>query len=793
MFHDLRYALRGLRRAPGFALAAILSLALGIGATTTIISVADALLLRPLPYPHSERLVLVFNELRKLGVNRFPLNDQTFRQYSAQGSIFESTSGFMAEDGTLIGAAEPEYVSVLDVMPTMFPLLGVRPALGRAFASDDADVAVLSYPLYRRRFAADPGAIGRTVRLDDRSLKIVGVLPEGFEFTGGAGAPDLWVPMKPMEDGRWGAVDMIARLKPGVSMAAARSSMDAVARHLEETLHLFRGPHGEDRGYGVRLASMHDEWLGEFRAGAVILLAAVGAVLLIVLVNVANLMLVRAVAREKEFAVRRAVGASEAQLARQRITESAVLAFIGGVVGTLASVWALEVLIAFSPARLPAAVKIAIDARALGMTLAISAVVCLFFGLAPAIADRRLKFRLHGAAAKRRAAPSLVAAEAALATLLLIEAGLLLKSFESLRHVDAGFNGENLLTMEVGLPGYRYSQERAEEFFAQVRERLSALPGVLAATSGSRLPINGAEIFGRGAPFSIDGRPNGPVSQTARPQTVDLDYFRTLQIPLIAGRSFGFGDVAAAPPVAIVNDTFARQFFPEGGAIGHRIVIGGSRPNAPWMTVVGIAGDVKAAALDEQTLPHIYMPVAQDPSLWMALAARTAGDPLKIARAAEGVIRNVDPEVAPTAIMSMQQRVSQSISQPRFETAIVGFFAAAALFLAAVGIFGVVAHSTARRTKEIGIRMALGADGGHLVRQVILGGMRPVVAGIVLGTGGALAVSRSVATLLFHVKGADPGIIALAVLALTAVAVAACLIPARRAARVNPVVALRAE
>jgi putative ABC transport system permease protein len=567
--------------------------------------------------------------------------------------------------------------------------------------------------------------------------------------------------------------------------------MDALARHLEETLHLFMGPHGEDRGYAVRLVSLHDEWLGEFRAGAVILLAAVGAVLLIVLVNVANLMLVRAVSREKEFAVRRAIGASEAQLARQRIAESAVLASIGGAIGTLASVWAIKALIAFSPARLPPAARIAIDARALGVMLTISAVVCLVFGLAPSIAERRLKFRWPGVTPKRSMAPLLVAAEAALATFLLIEAGLLLKSFESIRHVNSGFNSENLLTMEVDLPAYRYPQERTVEFFTQVRERLSALPGVLAATSGSRLPINGPEIFGRGVPFSIEGRPNSAVQQTARSQTVDLDYFRTLQIPLIAGRVFSSGDAATAPLVAIVNDTFARQFFPEGGAIGHRIVIG--RADAPWMTVVGIAGDVKAAALDEQTLPHIYMPLAQHPSLWMAVAARTAGDPLKIARAAAGVVRSVDPEEAPAAIMSMQERVARSISQPRFQTVIVGFFAAAALFLAAVGIFGVVAHSTARRTKEIGIRMALGADRGHLVRHVILGGMRPVIAGIGLGIGGALAVSPTLAALLFHVKAADPAIIALAALVLTGVAVAACLIPARRAARVNPTIALRAE
>jgi predicted permease len=331
------------------------------------------------------------------------------------------------------------------------------------------------------------------------------------------------------------------------------------------------------------------------------------------------------------------------------------------------------------------------------------------------------------------------------------------------------------------------------EFFTQVCERLSALPGVLAATSGSRLPIDGTDILGLGAPFSIEGRPNGAALQSARPQTVDLDYFRTLRILLIGGRVFGSGDTASAPRVAIVNDTFARQFFPEGCAIGHRIAIGGARPNAPWMTIVGTAGDVKAAALDEQTLPQIYMPLAQHPSLGMALAPRTAGDPLRIARTAAGVIRSIDPEIAPTAILSMQQRIARSISRPRFETAIVGSFVAAALFLAAVGIFGVVAHSTARRTKEIGTRLALGADQGRLVRHVILSGIRPVIAGIALGIGGALTLRPAVASLLFHMKPADPWIMASAALALSGVGVAACLIPARRTTRVNPVTALRAE
>jgi putative ABC transport system permease protein len=797
MFADLRFALRGFARAPGFTVAAIGTLALGIGAMTAIFSIADALMFRPLPFPNANRLVLVWDQLRKLGIDRFPLNDQTFREYAAQTSIFESTAGFRLEEGDLIGGAETAHALVLDVTPSMFSLLAVKPTLGRTFSDGETDAALLSYSLFVRRFAADPAVIGRSIRLDDRIFKIAGVLPAGFEFSNNTDAPDLWIPLLPNENGRWSAVTMLARLDPGVSIRAAQASMDVLSRHLEDTLHLYRGPHDEDRGYAARVVSLHDEWLGQFRAGAIILLAAAGAVLLIVLANVANLMLVRAVSREKEFAVRRAVGASEARLAGQWITESALLVFFGAATGAIASLWATKAVVALSPAQLPPGIKIGVDARALLAALAISAIACLIFGFAPAISERRVYFQLYGYAPKRSIAPLLVAIETALATMLLIGAGLLLKSFETLRHVEAGFNGENLLTMQVSLPTYRYPQDRgAVEFFTQVRERLSALPGVLVASSGTRLPINGPEIFGRGAPFGIEGsNPSAQqaAQQTARSQTIDLDYFRTLEIPLLAGRVFSSADAASSTRVAIVNETFARQFFPDGRALGRRIAIGPARTDAAWMTIIGIAGDIKAASLDEQTLPHIYMPLAQHPSRWMALAVRTAGDPMQIAREAAGVIRGLDPDASPTTMMTMSERLDRSISRPRFETAIVAFFASAALFLAGIGIFGVVAHATARKALEIGIRMALGADRRRILGEILVGGMRPVIAGIGCGLAGALAIGRSVSTLLFHVKPADPVIFAGAALLLTGVAVAALLLPARRAAFTDPMIALRAE
>jgi len=794
--HDLRYALRGLARSPGFALAGILTLALGIGAVTSIFSVADAVLLRPLPYPQSNRLVMVWAQLRTFHFDRFPLAFDTFTNYSRQ-PIFESAAAIRLTDGSLTGAGDATRAIALGVSPNIFPMLGVTPILGRAFTAEEGlpghgAVAILSHAFFVSRFGGNPNAVGRSIALNDHSFTIVGVLPVSFNFSLSEDVPDLWVPIEPS-----GGVGMLARLRPGVSLTAAQSVMDSAARHFDETTHPYHGPNGEDAGYRVKVATLHDEVLGSLRSTTLILLCAVAAVLLIACVNVANLLLVRAIGREKETAVRRALGASQVWLIRQWLTESALIAAIGGTLGVLAAHGGVRVLIALSPAAVPALVPVRVDARALLFTLAVSCAICLVFALAPLLAELRMDRHLRGARPKSRAASTLIAAETALAVMLLIGAGLLLKSFALLTHVNAGFNPDRLLTMQVEVFGAQYKDShRQVEFFSNVRDQIATLPGVVLATASTRLPINGGEIMHDGSPFSIEGRawnPSGAVPQLANTQIADTDYFRTLQIPLIAGRVFNDSDTAQSPFVAVINETLARGFFPNGDAIGHRILLGAPQPGSKWMTIAGIVGDVKAATLDRPTLPQFYTPLSQHPDVYMQLAIRTSAEPMSIARQAAAVVHSVDPEAPVYGIQTMEQRIAATVSQPRFETVILAFFAAAALFLAAIGIFGVIAHSTARRTQEIGIRMALGADRARVLRYVISGGLRPVVIGAVIGMAAAAALGRILASTLFRVTPRDPQIFTLAPVTLLIVALAACFIPARKASRIDPMNALRSE
>jgi putative ABC transport system permease protein len=797
---DLRYALRGLLRAPGFAVTAILTLALGIGAATSIFSVADATLFRPLPYPNADRLVMVWDQLLKIGVDRFPLQTHTFEVYRKQDRAFDEAGVFWPLDRTLMGDPGTEEVSTMWVSETVLGMLGAQTSLGRGFTSDEyqkGSAVILGRSLFWRRFAGDAGIVGKTVRLDGTSYTVVGVMAPGFDFSLSATAVDVWAPWKVGADQHWGNLRMLARLRPGQSLASAQAAMNAAAQHLEETEHPYRGPNGEDAGYRVKVISLRDQLLGEFRTATLILLSAVGLVLLIACVNVANLLLARAADREKEISVRRALGASNGRLIGQWMTEAAVLAVLGGALGTIASIWGVRILTALNPAALPAVVRIGVDGRALEFALGATAAICFLFGLAPAMAASRGHWTLRGSGARRRAASLLIASEVALAVVLLVGAGLLMRSFAQLTRVDPGFNPDHLLTMRVqGPPTVPFDRQRSAAFFEQLQQRLAGLPGVLAAGSVSRLPAMGGGLNTRGGnPFSIEGRawnPNAPVRQIAHTQMADPDYFRALQIPLLVGRLFTASDTMSAPHVAVVNRTLANGFFPKG-AIGQHIVLGAPRAGFPWLTIIGVVGDVKTAGLDQEALPQFYTPVSQDPAPAMSIVLRTAGDPVKTAKLAAEAIHALDPEIPVFDVKTMDDRVARTIAQPRFETVLLTFFASAALLLAAVGIFGVVAHATARRTQEIGIRMALGADSKRVLEQVIFGGLRPVLAGLAVGILGALALTRLLASVLFHVQATDPGTFLGAAGILMLTALAACLGPARRAARVDPMIALRSE
>jgi len=800
MRNDLRYALRSLLRTPGFTLAAVLTLALGIGANTAIFSVVDAVLLRPLPYPESGRLVMVWDQLLKFGLPLKSPEYHTADAYRRLDNIFESTGGIFWFDDTLMSNGGSEHVSVMNVSKEVFPMLAPGAGRGRTFTPEEyragaERVVMLSHSLFMGRFGGDPSTIGKSIRLGETSRRVVGVMSPDFEFSLRSGGVDIWVPVPLDTRLSWGnATRMIARLKPGVSIEAAQAALSVAAKRVDETEHPYAGPHGEDAGYGVTVVTLQEQLLGEFRTVTLILLCAVAAVLGIGCVNIANLLLARAVSRERETAVRRALGATGARLLRQWLTESAVLALLGGALGSIAAVWGVRILVRLSPAALPGVAKIAVDGRALAFTMAISCLVCLLFGLAPALVSAKMTSGTRGTTRTTgRAASLLVTAEVALAVILMIGAGLLLKSFSRLTHVDPGFDAGHLLTLRTNLPRNRSARERVQ-FYTALREKLASLPRVTGATMGD-LPLRGGGInAGSGDPFGIKGKSydsaTGPVTQFANLTSAGIDYFRTFGIPLRAGRVFVAGDSAGEFPSAVmVNETLARAFFPQG-AVGQRIGVPppcrDSKCDFIWMTIAGVAGDVKTRALDLAPMPQIYLP---QPTGDVIL--RIAGEPLSMARTAVSAIRSMDAEIAVFDVRTMEDRISTTIGQPRFEAAIVAFFAGTALFLAAIGIFGVVAHSTAQRTQEIGIRMALGADGTRVIQTVLYQGLRPVAAGVALGLLGALVFSRVLTSVLFQVAATDPPSFLYAAAVLTLVGVASCLGPARRATRVDPAIALR--
>jgi putative ABC transport system permease protein len=814
----MRYSLRTLLRSPGFTLAAVLTLALGIGANTAIFSVVDAVLLRPLPYPNSDRLVMVWDKLAKFNLPRRSPEYHTADAYRRLDNIFELTGGIFWYDTTLTGPTGTDRVSLMTVSPQIFEMLAPRASAGRIFAPEEYRAAadptvILGNPLFLRRFGGDPSILGKSLNVGGHTRRVVGVMSPDFDFNMRAGDIDLWIPVPLDTRASWGnATRMVARLRPGVSLVAAQSALCAAAKHVDETEHPYMGPHGEDAGYGVTVVTLHDQFLGEYRTVTLLLLGAVAVVLLIACVNVANLMLVRAVAREKEIAVRRALGATSLRLMAQWLTESAVLALLGSALGTLAAMWGVKLLATLSPAASSAlnqsahrigsgVARIGIDSRALAFTLAISCLVCLLFGLAPALASARMTWGTRGTTRhSRRAASLLVTAEVALAFMLMIGSGLLLKSFSRLTHVNPGFNPSHLLILRTDFSRNTSRTERVQ-FYQGLREKLAALPGVTSATVGD-LPVGGGGInAGSGDPFGIKGKSYDTANQFASLSSAGVDYFRTFEIPMRAGRAFTAADAAPAnvgveaakeyPSVVIVNETLARTFFPEG-AIGQQIGVPppcrDTKCDFVWMTIVGVAGDVKTRGLDMAARPQIYLPQGAG-----GVILRTAGDPMQLARAASSVIRSMDPDMAVFDVRTMEDRISQTVTQPKFQTMIVSFFAAAALFLAAIGIFAVVAHSTAQRTQEIGIRMALGADRARVVQTVIFDGLRPVLAGVVLGLAGALAFSRILSSVLFNVAATDPSTFLLSALLLTLVAIAACLGPANRATKVDPMIALKSE
>lgn len=806
LFQDIRYGVRMLRKSPMVTLVAVISLALGISANTVIFSVVNSILLRSLPFPDAERIVLVWGDIPAEGKQRTQVSATDVDDWRHQNTVFEDVTTYGNWSATLLGEGESERLPGIQVGDGYFSIMKGTPLLGRTFLAEEQQdgkdfVIVLGYGLWQRRFGGDPNVIGQKINLSGRPYTVVGVMPADFQALPTSLVDprgEFYRPVaEPHDENERSSRHLraIARLKPGVTLDQAQADMNVIASRIEQQ-------HPRDNtGYGVRLATLPEDTVGGLRPTLLTLFVAVAFVLLIACANVGNLLLVRAAGRQKEVAIRRALGAARTRLARQFLTESIVLAIMGGALGLLFAMWAVSLVESIGSQATPLLASIKIDLRVLGFTFALSILTGIVFGLAPALnasnpnLNETLKEggRSSGAEAHNRLRSVLVVSEVAMALVLLISAGLLIKSVIRLRDVNPGFDAENRLTMNVTLP--RATYPRAQQwvaFYTQLTERLEALPGVKSAGFTSVLPFSG-NFDGRGLAVEDHPRPRGEEF------TVDLyivtpSYQQTMSIQLLEGRALAEQDTETTPLVALINETMAREMWPGQDAIGKRIKFPGSERNPqPWRTIVGVARDVKQYALDRKDPMQIYLPEAQFPTSFMSLVVHTSSDPRTLISAVRGTIHEMDKDQAVYQIATMEQLLADSIALRRLSTLLLMIFAGVALLLAGVGIFGVVSYSVTQRTHEIGVRLALGANRRDIIRLVVRQGMTMTVAGVGIGLVATFALTRVLESLLFNVSATDPVIFMIIPVALTLVALGACLVPARRASKVDPMVALRYE
>ncbi|HSO74988.1 MAG TPA: ABC transporter permease [Blastocatellia bacterium] len=807
LFQDLRYGVRMLLKSPAVTAVAVFSLALGISANTVIFSVINTVLLKSLPYTDADGIVLVWGETPNEGTHRNQVSATDVGDWRNQNSVFEDVATYSSWRPILSGAGEPERVPAMQVGDGYFKIMKGEPILGRTFLPEEQEdgkdfVVILGHGLWQRSFGGDSDIVGKTVVLNSRPYTVVGVLPESFRSlpTSLIGErAEFYRPVAETHDNEERSsrhLRAIARLKPGVPLAQAQAEMNVIAKRLEQEY-----PR-DNTGYGVRLVSLSEDTVGGLRPTLLMLVGAVAFVLLIACANVGNLLLARSAGRQKEIAIRSALGAARRRLVRQLLTESVMLAMAGGGLGLLFALWGASLVESVGSKINPMLNSIPIDLRVLGFTVAISALTGIVFGLAPALHISRIDLneslkegggRSVGGASRNRLRGALVVSEVAMALVLLISAGLLIRTVTRLRDVNTGFDPENLLTMNVSLPGAKYPNAPTWiAFYNQIIERIESLPGVKAAGVTSVLPFSG-NFDGRGLAVETRPKPRGEEI------SVDLyiatpGYLRAMEIPLLEGRTLTEQDVEASPFVALVNKTMAEELWPNDDAIGKRIKFPGSdkRPQ-PWRTVVGVVSNVAQYGLDRKPPMQLYLPESQFPTSFMTLVVRTGSDPAGMTAAIRNEILAVDKAQAVSNIATMEQLLGDSISLRRFSMLLLIGFAGIALTLATVGIYGVISYTVTQRSREIGIRMALGAGRKDILKLVVGQGMTLTLAGVGIGLGAAFGLTRVMEGLLFGVSATDPVTFVVISTVLAGVALGACFVPARRATKVDPMIALRCE
>ena len=806
LLQDIRYALRLCLRTPGFTIVAVLALAIGIGANTAIFTIVNAVLIERLPYRDPSRLVVLWESSSRRPGRPNTVGPGNYLRWRVRANAFEEMAGVVDMRINLTGVDNPEELVVQNVTEGFFSILGVSPLIGRTFSDDesvdpDADVTVLTYELWQRRFAGDPGIVGRAIRLNGRPVTVIGVMPQDTRLVLKSGSLvgkpiDLWKPWVLPDDwwiprGRF--MSVVARLKPDVSVRAAQAQMSAIASGLTAEFPQF------DAGWTVMVRPLREELSGDVRPALLVLAGAVAFVLLIACANVANLLLARGAARQRELAIRAALGAARVRVMRQLLTESLVLGLAGGALGLLIAQWGLDLMLALSPVDLANANHIQLSYPVLAFTATVSIVTAIVCGFVPSFEASRADVqdaikdgsRQVGAGARqRRLRQAFVVSEIALAVVLLVGAGLMLRSFATLRAVNPGFNSHDVLTMRVVLPGSKYDQPaKATRFFETAVQRIREIPGVRSAGAISFLPFAG---LGAATGFTIVGRPDPLPEQefVTDVRVCDNGYFQTMNVPLLRGRLFSDTETQRQSNVVIISETLARRHFANEDPIGKQLRIDMTDPIVPT-TIIGIVGDTKLVDLSTPTRALTYWPHPQLAYNAMTFAVRTSSDPQSYASAVAREIQRLDRDQPVSDVRTMDQWLGRSLSQARFSSMLLAIFAAVALLLAAIGIYGVMAYAVTQQTSEIGIRLALGAEAGDILRMIVGGAVKLTSLGLATGVVLALALNRTVSSLLYATTSTDPATFAAVVVVLGGVALVASYLPARRASRITPVQALR--